>query len=130
VSTTHEPEPGTFYGGGTYAKCRHCGATILWAAVGSGNDAADYTATEWRTDGSASGTECDAAPAAPEPEPEPEPEAYPLTADEWERLAELTMRAWKQSTSQTSDWYLWGAVFGLASDGHREARWPAVQVPA
>lgn len=57
-------------------------------------------------------------------------EAYPLTADEWERLAELTMRAWKQSTSQTSDWYLWGAVFGLASDGHREARWPAVQVPA
>lgn len=48
----HTPKSGTFYNGGTFAKCDGCGQTILWAVVGDSEAA-------WRGDGTKA--ECPAA---------------------------------------------------------------------
>lgn len=46
----HTPKPGTFYYGGTFAKCVGCGQTIIWAAVGTPEQG--YSETAWRGNGS------------------------------------------------------------------------------
>jgi hypothetical protein len=49
----HKPLAGSMYNGGSYARCQHCHAVVMWAAVGD-------SATEWRSDGSSGGDECEA----------------------------------------------------------------------